>query len=154
MDRKANKIGTSKIPLTVPAPTESLALSDVVVVLRNDQMKDNQILDPFYYQGGKVTPTLNTDLKGGKGNLLPFYFALYPDPSIKDTPKLTMAFYKGGQYLGSAPVQLGPVQKDGRIPYIAAIPGDPFTPGSYEIKLDATQGNATAEQKVDFQVTN
>jgi VWFA-related protein len=152
MDRKGNKIGVTKTPLTVPAPSESLAISDVVVVRRNDQLKDNQILDPFYYQGGKVTPTLDNTLKGGKGSYLPFYFAVYPDPTIKDAPKVTMAFYKEGQYLGSAPVQLGPVQKDGRIPYIAALPGDPFTPGSYEIKLDAAQGSSTAEEKVDFKV--
>jgi VWFA-related protein len=152
MDRKGNKIGVTKTPLTVPAPTKNLAISDVVVVRRNDQLKDNQILDPFYYQGGKVTPTLDTRLKGGKGNYLPFYFAVYPDAAIKDAPKLTMGFYKAGQYLGSAPVELGPVQKDGRIPYIAALPADPFTPGSYEIKLNAAQGSATAEEKVDFQV--
>jgi VWFA-related protein len=152
MDRKANKIGVQKIALTVPDPTTKLAVSDVVVVRRKDDLKNNEILDPFYYQGGKITPTLNTSLSGGKGNFLQFYFAVYPDPSVKDATKLTMAFYKGGQYLGSAPVELGPVQKDGRIPYIAALPGDPFTPGSYEIKLDATQGSATAEQKVDFQV--
>ena len=152
MDRKGNKIGVTKTPLVVPDPTGKLAISNVVVVRRNDQLKDNQITDPFYYQGGKITPTLNTTLKGGQGNILPFYFAVYPDPAIKDAPKLTMAFYKEGQYLGSAEAPLPPVQKDGRIPYIAALPADKFTPGSYEIKLGVAQGSANAEEKVDFNV--
>lgn len=95
---------------------------------------------------------MNTTLQGGAGKILPFYFAVYPDPAIKDAPALTMAFYKDGQYLGSAGAPLPAVQKDGRIPYIADLPADKFSPGSYEIKLGVTQGTATAEQKVDFQV--
>jgi VWFA-related protein len=152
MDRKGNKIGVQKSPFTVPDPSAKLAISDVVIIRRTEPLKDNQILDPFYFQGGKIVPTLNTTLQGGAGKILPFYFAVYPDPSIKDAPSLTMGFYKDGQYLGSAAAPLPAVQKDGRIPYIADLPADKFAPGSYEIKLGVTQGTATAEEKVDFKV--
>lgn len=152
MDRKGNKIGVHKTPFTVPDPTAKLSISDVVIIRRTEQLKDNPISDPFYFQGGKVIPTLNDTLKGGAGNILPFYFAVYPDPAIKDAPSLTMSFYKDGQYLGSAGAALPPVQKDGRIPYIADLPADKFAPGSYEIKLGVTQGSATAEEKIDFKV--
>jgi VWFA-related protein len=152
MDRKGNKIGVKKSPLEVPGPTDKLAISDVVVVLRTDQIKDTPILDPFYLPGGKVTPTLSTTLKGGAGSILPFYFTVYPDAAMKDAPNLTMGFYRDGQYLGSAEAPLPPVGKDGRIPYIANLPADKFTPGSYEIRLSVKQGADDAEQKVDFQV--
>jgi len=110
------------------------------------------MLDPFYFPGGKIVPTLNSTLKGGAGSILPFYFTVYPDPAVKDAPKLTMGFYKEGQYLGSAEAPLPPMQKDGRIPYIANLPADKFTPGSYEIRVNVTQGQANADEKVDFQV--
>lgn len=152
MDRGDNKIGIKKSAFTVPQPTDKLAISDVVIVDRADKLKDNQIVNPFYFPGGKISPTLNTTLKGGQGNFLPFYFAVYPDPTIKDSPKLTMAFYKEGQYLGSAEAPLPAVGKDGRIPYIADLPADKFTPGSYEIRLGVTQGSSTVEEKVDFNV--
>jgi VWFA-related protein len=152
MDRKGNKIGVKKTSFTVPDTNGKLAISDVVIVRRTEELKNNQIVDPFYYPGGKVIPTLNTTLKGGAGNILPFYFAVYPDPAIKDAPKLTMGFYKGGQYLGSASAPLPAVQQDGRIPYIASLPADKFTPGSYEIRIGIAQGSASVEQKVDFQV--
>jgi hypothetical protein len=152
MDRKGNKIGVQKSPLVVPGATDKLAISDVVVILRTDQIKDTPILDPFYLPGGKVTPTLSNMLKGGAGSILPFYFTVYPDLAMKDSPKLTMGFYKDGQYLGSAEAPLPPVGKDGRIPYIANLPADKFTPGSYEIRLDVKQGADDAEEKVDFQV--
>jgi VWFA-related protein len=151
-DRNSSKIGVKKSALTVPAPSNKLAISDVVVVRRSDALKDNQILDPFYFPGGKVVPTLTTTLKGGPGNVLPFYFAVYPDPAIKDPPKLTMSFYKEGQYLGAAEAPLPSVQKDGRIPYIANLPADKFSPGSYEIRLGVQQGSSSVEENVDFHV--
>jgi hypothetical protein len=158
MDKKGNKMGVSKSTLTVPAPTPKLAVSDLVIVHKTDQVKDIVPGDPFYYpagQGypaGKVTPTLDNKLQGGPGHILPFYFNVYPDPSDKDAPQATMGFYKDGQYLGSAPIALPAASADGRIAYVAALPGDSFKPGSYQIKLDVKQGDATAEQAVDFQV--
>jgi VWFA-related protein len=152
MDRKDNRIGVKKTPLVVPDSSDKLAISDVVVIRRTEPIKDTAMLDAFYFPGGKIVPTLNSTLKGGAGSVLPFYFTVYPDPAVKDAPKLTMGFYKDGQYLGSAEAPLPPMQKDGRIPYIANLPADKFTPGSYEIRLNVTQGQANADEKVDFQV--
>ena len=123
----------------------------MVVVRRSDTLKDNQILDAFYFPGGKVVPTLEDSLKGGPGNVLPFYFSVYPDPAVRTLPKLTMAFYKEGQYLGAAEAPL-PEVKDGRIPYIANLPADKFSPGAYEIRIEVTQGDSKAEEKVSFRV--
>lgn len=152
MDRNDNKTCVKKTPVTVPAPSSKLSISDVVVVRRAEPLKDNQMLDAFYFPGGKVVPTLSTTLKGGPGNILPFYFSVYPDPAVKDAPKLTMSFYKEGQYLGAAEAPLPEAQKDGRIPYIANLPADKFTPGAYEIRIGVTQGSLKAEEKVAFQV--
>lgn len=151
-DRNGNKIGVKKTPLTVSEPNNKLSISNVVVVRRTDQMKDNQMLDAFYFPGGKVVPTLTDTLKGGQGNVLPFYFTVYPDRALNEAPKLTMAFYREGKYLGAAHAPLPEVQADGRIPYIANLPADKFTPGSYEIRVGVTQGGAKAEEKVAFRV--
>jgi len=152
MDRQGNKVGVKKLALKVPEQSSKLSLSDIVVVRRTDTLKDNQILDAFYFEGGKVVPTLTDTLKGGPGNVLPFYFAIYGDPSIKEPPKLTMSFYMGGTFLGSAQAPLPPPQKDGRIPYIANIPADKFVPGNYEIKIGVAQGDDSSEQKIAFRV--
>ena len=152
MDRNGNKVGVKKTSLTVPEPSNKLSISDVVVVRRTDALKDNQILDAFYFPGGKVVPTLTTTLKGGPGNVLPFYFAVYPDRASKDPVKLTMAFYKEGQYLGAAEAPLPAVESDGRIPYIANLPADKFTPGAYQIRIGVTQGSSKAEENIAFHV--
>jgi len=152
MDRNGKKIGVKKSTLTVSQPSDNLSMSDVVVVRRTDALKDNQISDAFYFPGGKVVPTLAHTLKGGPGNILPFYFAVFPDHTVKDAPKLTMAFYKDGQYLGAAEAPLPAPQKDGRIPYIANLPADKFTPGAYEIHMGVTQGSLKVERMVAFQV--
>jgi len=152
MDRNNNKMSVKKSALTVPDPSNKLSMSDVVVVRRTDPLKDNEILNAFYFPGGKVTPTLTDTLKGGPGNFLPFYFSVYPDRTIKDSVKLTMAFYKEGQYLGAAETPLPEMQQDGRIPYIASLPADKFTPGAYQIRVGVIQGNAKVEEDVAFQV--
>ncbi len=152
MDRNANKAGVIKSTIAVPQSSEKLSVSNIVVVRRTDPLKDSQMMDAFYFPGGKVVPTLTGTLKGGPGNVLPFYFSVYPDRSVPDPPMLTMAFYKGGQYLGEAQTALPQVQQDGRIPYIANLPADKFTPGDYEIHIDIAQGKAKAEEKVAFQV--
>ena len=153
MDRNGGRIGVTKSTFTVPQPSSKLSMSDVVLIRRTDALKDsNQILDAFYFPGGKVVPTLSRTLKGGPGNVLPFYFAVYPDRSTKDSLKLTMSFYKEGQYLGAAEAPLPDVQQDGRIPYIANLPADKFTPGAYEIHIGVTQGSSKAEEKVTVQV--
>jgi hypothetical protein len=158
MDKNGNKMGVSKSSFTVPPPSPKLAISDLVIVHRQEAVKDVVAGDPFYYpagQGypaGKITPTLDTKLQGGAGHMLPFYFNVYTDTSVKDAPQATMSFFKDGQPLGSAPIALPAATADGRIAYVAALPGEAFKPGSYQIKLDVTQGAATAEQAVDFQV--
>lgn len=152
MDKNSKRIGVKKDTITVEAPSSNLSMSDVVVVRRTDALKDNQILDAFYFTGGKVVPTLTHTLKGGPGNILPFYFAIYPSHDIKDSAKLTMAFYKEGQYLGAAESLLPAPQQDGRIPFIANLPADKFTPGAYEIRMGVTQGVAKVERRVAFQV--
>ena len=152
MDRNNSKMSVKKSALTVPEPSNKLSMSDVVVVRRTDPLKDNEIVNAFYFPGGKVTPTLTDTLKGGPGNFLPFYFSVYPDRTLKDSVKLTMAFYKEGQYLGAAETPLPEVQQDGRIPYIASLPADKFTPGAYQIRIGVIQGSAKVEESVAFQV--
>ena len=152
MDRNGKKIGVKKSAVVVPEPSNGLSMSDVVVVRRTDALKDNQILDAFYFPGGKVVPTLAHTLKGGPGNVLPFYFAVYPDRGVKDAAKLTMSFYKEGHYLGAAEAPLPDAQRDGRIPYIANLPADKFTPGAYEIHMGVTQGGSKVERVIVFQV--
>lgn len=80
------------------------------------------------------------------------YFAVYRDRSIKGALKLTKSFYKEGRYLGAAEAPLPQVQADGRIPYIADLPADKFTPGNYEIRVGVTQGSSKVQENVDFAV--
>lgn len=152
MDRQGGKIGVKKTDLAVPAPSAKLSVSEIAVVGRQHALKDTQILDAFYYEGGKIVPTLAESLKGGPGAVLPFYFVVYPDPGIPAPPKLVMSFYMEGQFLGAAEAPLPPPQKDGRIPYIANLPADRFLPGDYEVRVGVEQASARAEEKIAFRV--
>jgi len=84
------------------ATSNNLSMSDVVVVRRTDALKDIRFPPMlFISRPAKVVPTLAPHAQRAGLNILPFYFAVFPDHTVKDAPKLTMAFYKDGQYLGS-----------------------------------------------------
>lgn len=152
MDKNGKRLGVKKSAVMVAASSNALSMSDVVIVRRADALRDNQILDAFYFTGGKVVPTLTHTLKGGPGNVLSFYFTVYPNRTNSDSPKLTMAFYKDNHYLGPAEIPLPAPEKDGRIPFIANLPADKFTPGAYQIKMGVTQGQSTVERQISFQI--
>jgi VWFA-related protein len=152
MDRNSDKIGVKKSSLIIPQPSAKLSMSEVVLVRRTDAVQDTQMMDAFYFPGGKIVPTLTTTLKGGSGNILSFYFTVYPDHPTKDPLQLRMAFYKEGQYLGASQATLPQAQPDGRIPYIANLSADKLTPGAYEIRMGVTQDSSNVEEKVAFQI--
>jgi VWFA-related protein len=153
MDRKTNKIGVKKSAFSVPEPSPGLSISDVVMVRSTEKVSNGQMADAFYLPGGKIVPTLTNTVKGGPGNVVPLYFSIYPDRSKKESPRMTISFYKGGQFLGSAEAPpLPAAQNDGRIPYNLNLPADKFTPGSWEIEFNVTQGDSKAQQKLAFQV--
>ncbi|HWR52375.1 MAG TPA: VWA domain-containing protein [Bryobacteraceae bacterium] len=152
VDRQVNKTGVTSAELVAPGPSQKLSMSELVVVRRNDVLRDNAILDAFYYEGGKIVPTLAEALKGGAGQALPFYFSVYPDPAVQQPPELTMSFYLEGQLLGSASAPLPKPEKSGRIAYIANIPADAFTSGKYELRATVKQGDASVEERIAFAI--
>jgi len=147
MDRNNSKLGVKKRTLVVPEPSNKLSMSDVVVVRRTDPLKDSQILNPFY-------------------------FPVYPDLAAKEPLKLTMSFYKDGQYLGTSEALLPAICPTGeassgsakgaellpgapsgdRISCPVNLPADKFAPGAYDIRIAVTQGDLKAENSVSVQV--
>ena len=65
----------------------------------------------------------------------------YANPGIAGEPYATPTLWAAVQYLGAAETPLPQVQQDGRIPYIASLPADKFTPGAYQIRIGVIQGD-------------
>ena len=154
-DYEGNKAGAQRMSFNVPAPQKGVSISDAALVrsfAKQATAMDPQ--DPFEYQGGKITPNLDSHLKAEKGAAMSLYVVVYPDPSIADKPKLTLEYLQGGKVLGGGQLPLPAPEKDGRIPYVASSPIENFPAGEYEARLTAQQGTTSKSSQIKFTITH
>ena len=158
LDQEGQKASARKSSFLVPQPG-ALAISSVSVVRRVDKPKPGAPMDlkepdqsPFEFSGGKVTPTLNATLPGGKGSAVSIYFVIYPDAANSEKPQLTIEFIKDGQMVGSGSPPLPAPDNRGRIPYIATSSAESMPPGMYQIRARVRQGLMSVEDGTSFTV--
>ena len=149
-DQFSGKTGARKTSFIGTAPASALGISSVSVV-RNFQpnAKDLTSEEPYQFQGGRITPTLNTTLKAAKGAAMALFFTVYPDAGSKDAPQAVVQYIKDGTVVGSANLQL-PAAVNGRIPYVLSSPLDNMPPGAYEVKVTVKQGATAVVQESVF----
>jgi hypothetical protein len=145
-------VGAKKAIYTVPAPAKGIAMSSVTLIRRVDASKADDPDDPFHFQGGKVTPSLTSEVKGGPNAKLACFFVVYPQPGVADKPELFMDFLQDGKMVGRGTPELPAPNERGRIPYVATSPIDSFKPGMYELRVTVKQGAALAQEHMLFTV--
>jgi hypothetical protein len=101
--------------------------------------------EPFQFQGGSLTPTLDTVIKKAPNAMLRLFFTVYPDPSISGKPTVEIQFMQGGKTLQRVPMELPAPDPQGRIPYLMTIPAAAIPDGDYEVSATAKQGTTSAE---------
>lgn len=147
IDQLSRKVGARKTSFMAAPPAATLGISSVTVV-RNFQpgAKDLTPEDPFQYQGGRITPTLNTTLKAVKGAQMALFFTVYPESG--SAPQAIVQYFKDGELAGSANLPLPTADAQGRIPYVLSSPLDAMPPGNYEVKVIIKQGAAAVAESV------
>ncbi len=149
IDQLSGKVGARKTSFLASAGASALALSSVTLVRRyQPAAKDLTPEDPFQFQGGRITPTLDTNLKAVKGQQMALFFTVYPDPASTDAPQAIVQYFKDGVVAGTANLALPAADAQGRIPYVLSSPMDGMPPGSYEVKVIIKQGAAAAAESV------
>jgi len=147
LDRESGKVSTSVTPFDNPE-AKGVALSNVMVIQRLDSVDKADPADPLVVVGMKkrLVPLLDNTLHAGNPYML--YFAVYPDKSNSEKPEAQIEVSSGGKVLASVQAKLA---MDGGA--WKALAGAPAQPGSYQIKVTASQGNApAATQTLDYKV--
>lgn len=145
MDRESGKIGTQRSAFAVPAKSPGVALSSVVPMRSyTPNVKGLDPADPFQFQGGSVTPTLDMTVRKGPNAVLRLFFTVYPDASVSAAPSVEIEFLQAGKSLTRVPMQLPAADALGRIPYLMTIPAESIPSGTYEVRATARQGAASA----------
>jgi VWFA-related protein len=152
-DYEGNKAGVQRVSFVVPPAEKGVTISDATLVRSFAKQATVDPLDPFTYQGGKITPSLDSHLRAEKGAVMSIYLVVYPDPSVAEKPTLTIQYLQAGKVLGGGDLDLPAADKDGRIPYVASSPIENFPAGDYAVQLIAKQGGTSKTDEIKFTIT-
>ena len=146
MDLESGKVGVSHSEFQIAARAKGVGISSLAVMhsfAPNAKGLDPD--EPFQFQGGSVTPTLDNDISKSSEPMLRLFFTVYQDPSISSPPTVEIQFVQNGKVLANVPMQLPAADARGRIPYLMTIPTASIPPGIYQIRATAKQGGTIAE---------
>jgi hypothetical protein len=146
MDLESGKIGTARSEFTVAANTTGVGISSLAAVRAYaPNAKNIEPAEPFQFQGGIVTLTLNTSVSHAPDSLLRLFFTVYQDLSRSAKPTVEIQLIQAGKTLQKVPLPLPAADAEGRIPYVMTIPAAAIPPGTYQMRAVAHQGATTAQ---------
>ncbi len=144
-DQESLKTGVQHMEFTVPAGGNGVGISALVPMRSyTPNVKGLDPNEPFQFQGGSVTPTMDIVVKKAAGNALRLFFTVYPDATVSAKPGVEIEFLQDGKSLTRVPMELPAADAQGRIPYLMTIPAEAIPAGSYEVRATAKQGNTSA----------
>lgn len=153
MDRESGKIGTQRSELTLAAGTPGIAISSLTGVRAYaPNAKGLDPDEPFQFQGGLITPTLDTSVARTNGSALRLFFTVYPDSALPAKPDVEIEFLQNGKSLTKVPMPLPAADAKGRIPYVMTIPAAAIPAGDYEVRAVAKQGDSTSQTKTQVKI--
>jgi VWFA-related protein len=145
IDQESSKMGVQRSEFTVPARAPGVSISSLLPMRSyTPNAKGLDAAEPFQFQGGSITPTLDTAVKRAPNSVLRLFFTVYPEPGNSAEPSVDIEFLGAGRVLTKVPMQLPAGDSLGRIPYVMTLPAESIPAGDYEIRATARQGSSTA----------
>jgi VWFA-related protein len=136
IDREVGRASTSTSQFDSP-DMKGIGVSSILVIQRMEAADKPDPNDPLVFMGKRLVPLLDSTLHAGSPYML--YFAIYPDKSNTEQPAAQIEVSSGGKVLATVPAKL---IQDGSV--WRALAGAPAQPGSYQVKVTATQGSSPA----------
>ena len=153
MDRESGKIGMERSEFTVAPKGKGVGISSLTPVRSyTPNAKGLDPNEPFQFQRGSITPTLDSSVSRGQDAALRLFFIVYPDRSITGKPTVEVEFLQDGHSLTKVPMPLPDADAQGKIPYMMTIPAAAIPPGNYDVRATARQGDTTAETKLRVKI--
>jgi hypothetical protein len=139
-------------PIIIPDSDEArLRLSSVFLVDSTSATTSNTTIPMLKTN---VLPSVSGQVKPSTDQKFSLAFIVYPAKGQSGPVTVKLEFFKGSEKLAEIPPSpLPPLNADGTIPYIAALPASAFPKGDYKAKITVASGNQTATEEVSFSVT-
>jgi VWFA-related protein len=153
LDYETTKTGMHRSELTVPAATKGVAISSLTFVRSyTPDVKGLDPNEPFQFQGGRITPTLNNAVPRTEGSALRMFFTVYIDAAVSAKPAVEVEFLQNGKSLTKVPMPLPDPDKNGKIPYVMTIPASAIPAGEYEVRAVAKQGDTSSQSETRVRI--
>src|ERR1035438_5623060 len=153
MDRESGKMGIERSGFTVGPTGKGVRISSLTSVRSyTPDVKGLDPNDPFQFQGGTITPTLNNTVPRAENSNLRLFFVVYQDRSISAKPTVEIEFLQNGKSLTKVPMQLPDADAQGRIPYVMTVPAAAIPPGVYQVRAAARQGDTESVTQTDVKI--
>jgi len=144
-DRESLKTGVQRVEFSVPGGGNGVGISTLMPMRSyTPNAKGLDPNDPFQFDGGSVTPTLDIAVKKAPNSALRLFFTVYQDAAIAAKPTVEVEFLQNGKSLTKVPMQLPAADTQNRIPYLMTIPAEAVPAGTYEVRATARQGSSSA----------
>jgi hypothetical protein len=143
-DEKSGKFGVARSPFTAAAPPKGVSASSLAVMRSFTPNTRPDASDPFRFEGGTITPTLDAAIRRGPNAMLRLFFTIYADRAAAAKPTVEVEILQSGASLTKSPLQLPDPDAQGRIPYLMTIPAASIPPGEYEVRVVARQAGTSA----------
>ncbi|MBV9265128.1 MAG: VWA domain-containing protein, partial [Acidobacteriaceae bacterium] len=156
MDRNSGKAGGIRSKFHVAKASDGPSLSDIVFVRR--QVPLNAEIDgdePLRYEDSKLLPNLSGAVPAGEKSLS-FFFLIHPAKNMPaknaaERPRVEVELRRDGRRITRQPLELHNRGK-GPIPYLLSLRSTALPAGKYELASILTEGEDTAERKIEFVV--
>jgi len=153
MLRDGSRASVERRPFAVPASSSGPALSSLVLIGRADPLAEGAPApdDPLVVEGMRVVPHLAGSVSKAAMPNLSFLVKIYP--SAGEGPVgLELEFVRDGKVVGQARPETPESDALGRIAYVGTVPSAGFAPGTYEVRVKASQisGASTASTTFDL----
>ena len=152
MDENTQKTGASHTEFAIAAGGTGVGISSLLPMRSyTPNAKGLDPDDPFQFQGGSLTPTMDTVIKKAPNSVLRLFFTVYQDATISAKPTVEIEFMQDGKTLQKVPMDLPAADAQGRIPYLMTIPAAAIPDGKYQIRATAKQGSTSAASSTNVQ---
>jgi VWFA-related protein len=139
--------------ITVPSPKpDSLELSSLVIVGRTERVSGTEVKTgaPLYYGDVLMYPNLGDPVSRANDKELSFYVSLYPAVG-HPVRQVMLELLHNGQRVANGPLTLGKTLEN-RIQHVGRLPLDGVPPGTYELKVTASDDQTERTRSTFFTV--
>jgi VWFA-related protein len=149
-DQATERSSVWSTPLDVVDPGKGLRVSDLAIIRSVDQTAAaDAVEDPFRTAGMRVVPNVDRPISKAANDQISAYLTIYPDRGGA-VPSLTFEFVRDGAVVGRSAAELPEADENGRIKFVASFPTSMFTPGIYDLRAVATQGDSRVSSQARF----